>query len=214
MNVRFYDKFLLHMMLPIGCLLALVLAYFSGKVCCIKRNDKGALIHMKEAASRALILIILFLFPGLSTKIFTMFKCKSIDGIGGLILVEDFTQRCGVGEHVLNAALGIVFLCFYVLGIPLTMLMLLWCNKRHLHDESSPRHRLIKSALGGLYTQYEPGYWWFEIFLLLNKTMMCGGLVMAQPGTSFQVLFSVLIMLCHLLFVVKLAPVSPGLWNF
>ena len=143
-----------------------------------------------------------------------MFKCKSIDGIGGLILVEDFTQRCGVGEHVLNAALGIVFLCFYVLGIPLTMLMLLWCNKRHLHDESSPRHRLIKSALGGLYTQYEPGYWWFEIFLLLNKTMMCGGLVMAQPGTSFQVLFSVLIMLCHLLFVVKLAPVSPGLWNF
>ena len=48
MNVRFYDKFLLHMMLPIGCLLALVLAYFSGKVCCIKRNDKGAMIHMKR----------------------------------------------------------------------------------------------------------------------------------------------------------------------
>ena len=46
------------------------------------------------------------------------------------------------------------------------------------------KHHLIKNALGGMYSQYEPKYWWFEIFLLLNKTMMCGGLVMFKPGTS------------------------------
>ena len=46
----------------------------------------------------------------------------------------------------------------------------------------------------------------FEIFLLMNKTMMCGGLVMAAPGTPLQVLIATLIMLCHLLVVLKLAP--------
>ena len=36
--------------------------------------------------------------------------------------------------------------------------------------------------------------------------MMCGGLVMAAPGTPLQVLIATLIMLSHLLVVLKLAP--------
>merc|ERR1711865_372070 len=72
--------------------------------------------------------------------------------------------------------------------------------------KKSPKHHIIKNALGGMYTQYEPSYWWFEIFLLTNKTMMCGGLVMAAPGTPLQVLIATLIMMSHLLVVLKLAP--------
>jgi uncharacterized membrane protein len=52
----------------------------------------------------------------------------------------------------------------------------------------------------------EPQYWWFEIFLLLNKTIMCGGLVMAAPGTPVQVLLAMLVMLSHMLVVLKIAP--------
>merc|ERR1712028_96199 len=102
--------------------------------------------------------------------------------------------------------IGVIFLCLYVVGIPLVMFVLLWRNKKHLHDIKSPKHHLIKNALGGMYTQYEPPYWWFEIFLLINKTMMCGGLVMAAPGTPLQVLIATLIMMSHLLVVLKLAP--------
>jgi hypothetical protein len=135
-----------------------------------------------------------------------MFKCKSIKGIEGVLLVEDYQQVCYSGEHVTYQLLAIIFLCLYVIGIPVTMFFLLWRNKKHLHDESSPKHHLIKNALGGMYTQYEPKYWWFEIFLLVNKTMMCGGLVMFQPGTSIQVLVATLIMLGHLLVVLKISP--------
>ena len=46
----------------------------------------------------------------------------------------------------------------------------------------------------------------FEVFILFNKTLMCGGLVIAAPGTSLQVLLAVLIMLLHLLVVLKLSP--------
>ena len=42
--------------------------------------------------------------------------------------------------------------------------------------------------------------------ILLNKTMMCGGLVVLAPGSPLQVLFAILIMLLQLLFVLKLAP--------
>ena len=42
--------------------------------------------------------------------------------------------------------------------------------------------------------------------ILLNKTLMCGGLVVLAPGSPLQVLFAILIMNFHLLFVLKLAP--------
>ena len=42
--------------------------------------------------------------------------------------------------------------------------------------------------------------------ILLNKTMMCGGLVVLAPGSPLQVLAAILIMMLHLLFVLKLAP--------
>ena len=149
----------------------------------------------------------LIYFDNTGSKIFTMFKCKSIDGIDdGQLLMEDYTQTCASGEHVTYQLLGIVFLCVYVIGIPFGMFLILWRNKKHLHDEASPKHHLIKNALGGMYTQYEPKYWWFEIFLLINKTMMCGGLVMFRPGTSIQVLVATLIMLVHLLVVKDLKP--------
>jgi len=136
-----------------------------------------------------------------------MFKCKTIDGIDdGQLLVEDYAQTCNVGEHATFQLLAVIFLCLYVIGIPASMFFLLLCNKKHLHDKSSPKHHLIKNALGGMYSQYEPKYWWFEIFLLLNKTMMCGGLVMFKPGTSIQVLVATLIMLIHLLVVKDLKP--------
>ena len=42
--------------------------------------------------------------------------------------------------------------------------------------------------------------------ILFNKTMMCGGLVVLAPGSPLQVLFAILIMQFHLLFLSKLAP--------
>ena len=52
----------------------------------------------------------------------------------------------------------------------------------------------------------EPNYWWFELAILLNKTMMCGGLVVLNPGSPTQVVCAILIMLFHLLLVLKTAP--------
>ena len=42
--------------------------------------------------------------------------------------------------------------------------------------------------------------------ILLNKTIMCGGLVILSPGSPSQVLCGVLFMMFHLLVVLKLSP--------
>ena len=90
---------------------------------------------MNEAVSKIVVLVILLLFPGLSTKLFSMFKCQSFDGIEDkLLLVQDYSIDCNQGEHITFTLIGVIFLGLYIAGIPLTMFMLLWCwNQIHSH---------------------------------------------------------------------------------
>ena len=154
MSVRFFDQFLVHMMLPVGCMAAIAAAFGVAKVCTAKANTVKH-TQINEAVSKVVILIILLLYPGLSTKIFQVSKCQSILGVDGKFLVQDFNIKCNEGEHVTFVVLAVGFLLLYILGIPLAMLVLLCRNRKHLHDEKSPKHHAVKNALGGLYSQCE-----------------------------------------------------------
>ena len=156
MSVRFFHQFLVHMMLPIGCMFAILAAFGIAKMCTAKAN-KAKHVQINEAVSKVVILVILLLYPGLSTKVFQVWKCQSVAGIKGQFLVQDFNVKCNENEHVTFVVLAIGFLLLYIVGIPLTMLVLLCRNRKHLHDENSPKHHAVKNALGGLYGQCE---WW------------------------------------------------------
>jgi hypothetical protein len=136
-----------------------------------------------------------------------MFKCTRFRGIDDVVLlVADYSVQCHQDEHATFTVVAIVFLIVYIVGIPCVMFLLLWWHRKHLHDVTSTKHVMVKNALGGLYLQYEPKYWWFELVILLNKTIMCGGLVILSPGSPSQVLCGVLFMMFHLLVVLKLSP--------
>jgi hypothetical protein len=206
MSVRFFDRFIIHLLLPIFCIMTIGLA-LGTTFLCISRKQVNKRRKIKEDVSKIFILVILLLFPGLVTKIFSMFRCQTFDGIEDkLLLVQDFSINCYYGEHVTFSFVAWIFLLLYVLGIPFMIFFLLWSNKKYLHDIESKKHRMVKNSLGGLYLQYEPDYWWFELVILVNKTIMCGGLVLFSPGTPSQVLFAVIIMLFHLLLTLKTAP--------
>ena len=61
-------------------------------------------------------------------------------------------------------------------------------------------------TLGGLYAQYEPRFWWFELANLLTKMLMTGALVIAAPGSPVQLLAATLVMLGSVLLVLKTSP--------
>ena len=154
MSVRFFDRFIIHLLLPVLCLLAIGLAVVTAEPirrCGLKRGAKKQKNPMNEAVYKVVVLVILLLFPGLSTKLFSMFNCKTFDGIGDKsFLVQDYAVECDQGEHVEFTSIAGLFLALYIVGIPLLMFILLRGNKRHLHDIQSKRHRLVKVALGGL----------------------------------------------------------------
>ena len=161
LSVRFFDAFLLHMCMPIICVVVVFVAWVVSKNCCVKKMDTQRQTTINQEASKALILITLLIYPGLSTKIFTVFKCKTITGVHSQLLVEDYAIACDSdGEHLVYTFLAIGFMCLYVLGIPLLMFLVLWKNKKHLHNTKSPKHQLVHFALGGLYSQCE-----FVLFL-------------------------------------------------
>ena len=175
MSVRFFDRFLIHMMLPIGCALAITASYLVAHAVTAKSNTTKH-TRINEAVSKVLILVILLLFPGLSTKVFQVWKCTTVYGMEGRYLVQDFNIQCNQGEHMSFSILAVGFLLLYIVGIPLTMFVLMFRNRKILHDEStcSPKHRAIKNALRGLYAQCK--YCYFnslscKIFNLL--TFLC-----------------------------------------
>ena len=111
-SVRFFDQLLIHLMLPVISMLVLTAAY-KAAARCVEKNNEAKHEQMKKTVSKFYILTILLMFPGLSTKIFTTFKCKAVEGITGYLLMEDWSVSCGVGEHVIYAliAAGAVFVC-------------------------------------------------------------------------------------------------------
>jgi len=217
LSVRFFDRFIIHLMLPILCLFAIgsaVMTAESIRRCCFSKKDtkkktkkNATKKRMSEDVYKIIVLVILLLFPGLSTKLFSMFNCRMFDGIDDkYLLVQDYAIDCNQGEHVSYSVIAVVFLILFIVGVPLVMFILLYCNRKHLHDIKSKKHHMVKASLGGLYLQYEPSYWYFELLILLNKTIMCGGLVLLSPGSPSQVLCAIVIMLFHLLLVISNKP--------
>jgi len=100
-------------------------------------------------------------------------QCQTIPGVDdGQVLVADFSLRCAQGEHVMYGGVAFAFMGLYVFGIPLAILMVLKKNRKHLYDVNSPKHEEVLYSLGGLYSQYEERYWWFEIAIIIHKMFM------------------------------------------
>ena len=104
-----------------------------------------------------------------------MLRCKTIDGISdGQVLVADWSVRCGQGEHVMYSALAFVFMGVYILGIPLTMLILLRRNRAALYDESHPNHENVYVVfINLLFLYFSIIHYYFNIVFICSNVCMC-----------------------------------------
>jgi len=169
LSVLFQQRFIVHMTMPVAVSAAVGLAYVMSNVCGKKEGKQ----HRSAQAMKILIFIVLLVYPGLCTAVFTMFLCKNIPGVDdGRVLLADFSVRCNQGEHVMYSSLGFAFGGLYIFGIPTAILVVLKLNRKHLYDKTSPKHEEVIYELGGLYSQYEEKFWWFEIFIMIHKMFM------------------------------------------
>ena len=154
--VPFLEQFQVHMALPIVLYLGIQGANI---IASFVRKSKDERQHRKEKVTKVLILVILLLYPSLATRVFQVLRCKSVNGVDGLVLAADYSVICGEAQHSINVAIACVFLCVYILGIPFGILILLKKHRSALHDETHPQHKEIEFEYGGLYTQYEKKFW-------------------------------------------------------
>ena len=165
--------------------------------------------HLRsEYTIKMVILSVLLLYPGLGTRIFSMLRCSEVNGMeeGQIFFQQDLDMKCFQDEHMSFTILSVAGIVVYVLGVPATILSILVYNRKHLHDESSPKHADVKYAIGGVYLQYEPEFWWFELIIISTKMLMTGALGVVEPGSPIQILLAVVVMLTYNLLVLKLSP--------
>merc|ERR1712195_54862 len=61
-------------------------------------------------------------------------------------------------------------------------------------------------GIGGVYLQYEPEFWWFELIIISTKMLMTGALGVVEPGSPMQIVLAVVVMLTYNMLVLKLSP--------
>ena len=133
-----------------------------------------------------------------------MFRCQEVDGIR--VLQGDFSVTCDQDKHAIFLILSIAFLILYCAGIPIGVFLILWRNRKALFDEKHKRHEEVDYEYGGLYQQYEPKFWYFEVIVIIIKMLMTGMLSIVAPGSPVQMVCAILIMKTKLLIVLKLSP--------
>ena len=141
------------------------------------------------------------MYPGIGTRVFTMFKCRTVAGIS--YLEADYNITCWNGEHLLATVSAFVFMIVYILGIPLGSVLVLFRHRKKLWD---PNHPEIKRMYGSLFIYYKPHFWWFECVESLKKMALAGGMVIVANGSSLQLLIAIIISLLYLVVILDNHP--------
>lgn len=209
LSLDFISGTIVHVSLPLMLLMTLVLSYWIANRLSGDKSE-SARTSRRARVAKALILVVLLLYPGLATRLFTLFKCINIPGEDHLFLEADISVTCYVGNHARLIPIGMAFMALYIGGIPAVMVWVLVRHRVDLHDETRPRHKEVLFKYGGLYYQYEPPFYWFEAAAVVHKMLMTGALCIMGSGVM-QPLLGTLLQLFYLLMVLKLAPYESPL---
>ena len=147
---------------------------------------------------------IFLIFPGLVVKIFKLFDCTEILNIK--YLTADLSIQCYQGEHLSYSILGYVLIAFYVFGIPIYTFYVLYKNRASLYDQDHPEFWSSRRRYGGVFSQYEEEFWYWEVVEMGKKVALTGGLIVVAKGSSAQLLVGEVICACYLLLVVRTLP--------
>jgi hypothetical protein len=209
--VPFLDNFLVHMFVPIFLIGAIVLARLPAHWLKRKTRQKQHELMMKSVTT-----LLLIMYPGLCSKIFSVVKCVEVKGGGGLRLAADLSVECFEpgGAHEKALAQFWIFLVLFVVGIPLGVAALLVKHKKFLFDKDAPRHKEIIHEFGSLYLQYEERYYLFEVTVIFKKMLLTGAISVVAPGSSVQVVVAIIVIMFDMLIVLKLAPFKDAADDF
>ena len=162
------DQFTAHVSVVPMLGLSIYLAYIASNLCTKNRQVR---VVRREFCIKLLIFIIQLLYPGLSTRIFSIWSCRAIpmSDTTVVLLQDDFNVVCHEGIHATFVAMAVVFMVLFVFGFPSLVLLILLKNKKALHDPTHVNYKAVNYEYGPLFLQYEQKYFWYEVVVILMK---------------------------------------------
>lgn len=166
--VSYRTKLFIHLVTPIASALSILIGFkiaviLNLTLCKKKQSDKErareakwtqadiaeAKVDRFETQSNKMgtyiINLGLLMYPGLTTRIFSVFRCFKVQGVGWF-LEKDFSIQCfDSSTHQTLLALGVAGLVVYVAGFPLFLLFEMGRNLEHLHVKDPALKNALES---------------------------------------------------------------------
>eukprot|EP00946_MAST-07B_sp_MAST-7B-sp1_P002793 g2793.t1 len=197
-------KMALHLATPIAVVCSVLFAAFVAKKLS-GASSRKRWHHQVNLAYKITITIVLLIYPSIATRLFQAFRCFKVED--NYYLEADFGVICWEsGEHSAYIAVALVYLLFFVVGVPLFLLWELWRHREYLHNPMSRKHGQVKDRLGSVYEDFEPEYWFFETCTIIVKMLLAGALSVIAPHSPLQLFVGLVICLAFLLMIVHFAP--------
>jgi hypothetical protein len=136
--------------------------------------------HCRPVVIHALAFLAFLLYPGLCTKIFQCWQCRTLDGKPRL--VSQLSLTCWEGEHAILARDAVIYGLMYIVGIPAAIFTALAKNREEVksqcHSDGEPHSAeaaVVHAEYGAFYAAYV--VWYFELIEIARKLVLTGGLI-------------------------------------
>ena len=113
-----------------------VLSAIAGRSCPMKHQRalrklpccRYTIVSAITAAIKLGIVVVLFIYPTICSKVFMTFQCVDVGGASHML--ADMSYTCYSGEWLIWAGVAVASMLLYIIGIPLTLVVLLRCKQR------------------------------------------------------------------------------------
>jgi hypothetical protein len=158
-----------------------------------------------ETLSWAFFVIFLAL-PSCTDKIFALFYCIEMDASHSF-LAADLSISCTTTTHAIHMWIGGFLIAAVVLGIPLGLGHQIWKFREEIRAHKGPAH------LENLYDSYKPENPLWEVYQMLQKTILIGLLSFVDRGSILQSLIGLVVSNLVLMAFVRQQPYAKHQTN-
>ena len=137
-------------------------------------------------------------FAGTSTAAFTTFLCKTYGDDETRYLIADRSIDCDSADHRLVQVYSGFMILLYPIGTTVLYAVQLNRYKLAIMDGDTREDNPEIQHLSFLWADYQPEYWWFEVFENIRRLSLTGMLVWFSPGSTGQLIAAMLLALASL----------------
>jgi len=116
------------------------------------------------------------------------------------LLEADYTVDCDSSSYTALKAVAVVSLFLFPVGVPAFFIMLMWRERRSIHDFVSHK------KYGLLFADYASTYFLWEVYDLGRKLLLSGALIFFKRGSVAQLLVAMMIALLALQLQLRVMP--------